>query len=152
MDTVGELAKTRGNDRDRWGGRMNRTETHPRMNISTGIGLRRSPELAVLSPLSLCVSLIRELRLSRRSRRSSSNDRFSGDFDVRFEGDVGVGAGDFPLPRFDGERWKRAIHDADAFSRSNCDPSVEDDQRERSTRSGTESAARADPGTSIEKE
>lgn len=110
------------------------------MNISTGMGFLLKPELAVLSPLSLRESLNRELLLSRLSNRCSSNDRFAG-----LRGDLGgeerPGGLDgtgllFPLPLFDGERLKRVIQEADAGSRSICEPRVEDDQRERRVRSG----------------
>ena len=53
-------------------------ENHCRMKISTGIGFLRRPLLAVLSPLSLAVSILaREFVLSLLiSPRSISRERF----------------------------------------------------------------------------
>ena len=84
------------------------------MKISTGIGLRFSPELAVLSPLSLLQSLTREELLSRRS---SNTDRCTAGLKgVRDFGDFREGRlGDFVLiPLLVGEpdpRLKRCIQE-----------------------------------------
>lgn len=118
------------------------------MNISTGMGFRLRPELVLLSPLSLAPSLILELLLSRLCNPPSrSKDNFldvglRGPFkaEERFaEVVVALTGATLFLFFFEGERLKRGIQEEDddcAAWRSARDPRVEDDQRERSVRSG----------------
>ena len=120
-----------------------------------GIGFRRSPALAVLSPLSLALlSLTRDERLSRLltvAPRSESIERFAtcapftaflrwsgevGDEELLFECECECeGDGDAFFAFLDGERVKRGSHECECVSAS--EPSVDVDQRERSVRSGS---------------
>ncbi len=108
-----------------------------------GIGLRFSPELVVLSPLSLALlSLMREARLSRRVRpRSESTERFAPwpalTAFLRCRGPAvcaGAGTG-LVLFFFEGERLKRGSQEFECDEPSTREPRVDDDQRERRGRS-----------------
>ena len=126
-----------------------------------GIGLRWRPELAVLSPLSL--ALLCDDRLSRLLKpRSESRERFAapmGPFTafLRWRGDDATDVAEafelecewededatLPLPRFEGESVKRGSQECEWLSAS--EPSVDVDQRERSTRSAAASASATVP-------
>ena len=120
------------------------------MKISTGIGLRLSPEPAVLSPLSLPGSLVADELLSCRPCMMNFCEVGLGGVAAlcSFKFNDGRLMDGLTLPTFllgDWEelRLKRSFQDEGdkgAWRESTKEDNVEDDQRERKTRGGSSDA------------
>lgn len=122
------------------------------MKISTGIGFRRKPLLAVLVPLELLKtespeSDDSETLLSRRRTSREGRGGVTGFFDgdevgVFLVGDGTAGFGKPKVDRVGDLSLKRSIQ-RDVRSRSASVASVDDDQRERSLRSSAAAGGRS---------